>query len=57
MLIIIQQTNLHQMFCEFVVDFKVIFKSIKGPDNTFQEELQVWMCTLQMQVANLANIK
>ena len=35
MLIRTQSSNLHQIFCEFLDDFKVIFNSIIGPDDTF----------------------
>ena len=42
MLIKIQYTILLQIFCEFGLNSKVIFKSIKSPDNICQEDLQVW---------------
>ena len=40
MLIKTQDTTLLQIFCEFVINFKVFFISIRGPDKTFQEDLQ-----------------
>ena len=43
MFIIIQQTNLLQIFCKFASISEVIFKSIKGSDDTSQEDLQAWM--------------
>ena len=39
----IQPKTLLQIFCEFMIDSKVILKSIKGPDNKCQGDLQAWM--------------
>ena len=40
MLIKTQHTTLFQVFCEIVINSHTIFKSIKGPDNICQKDLQ-----------------
>ena len=48
----IQPTTLIQMFCEFMINFEVIFRSVQGPDDTFQgespsiNELKCWIVDL-----------
>ena len=42
MFIKIQHTTLLQIFCELVINSKIISKSVKGPDDTCQEDLQAW---------------
>ena len=43
MLIKIQPKTLLQIFNEFIINFKVILKSIESPDDTCQWDLQAWM--------------
>ena len=43
MLIITQSTTLLQIFCEFMINYEVIFKSILGPDDTCWGNLLAWM--------------
>ena len=43
MLFKIQSTTLLQIYCEFMIYSKVIFKSVKGPDGTYQGNLHAWM--------------
>ena len=38
MLIKIQHTTLPQIFCEFLINFNIILKKLKGPDKTCQKE-------------------
>ena len=42
MLINTQHTILLQIFCEFVINYKVIYESIEGTDNTCQKDVQAW---------------
>ena len=43
MFMMIQTLTLLQIFCDFMINFKVILKSIKSPDNTSPGDIQAWM--------------
>ena len=48
----IQSTIFLQIFCEFISNSKVMFKSIKGPDNSCQGYLKAWKIKVHSKVLN-----